>query len=309
MKQYINWLIKGLAMGAADIVPGVSGGTLAFILGIYDRFLTALTRFNLTALNLVRRGRWGTFWQHVDGTFLLCLFSGILISIATLASAITYLLEHRPVPLWALFNGLILGALPLLLQPIRFTPKRWLLLGFGVLVAVAVSFLTPVQSSPQTWMFLIAGFIAICAMILPGISGSFLLLLMGMYAPVVAAVSDFNLVRLALFATGCIVGLLVFSRILSALLQRFHDAMLALLCGVVIGALLRIWPWQHQSAGATEWLTPGEYADIYGSSDMLLALGCVGLGIALIMLLMRVEKLLGAKPSDEVKVASSANPE
>lgn len=299
MKEKLNWLIKGLAMGAADIVPGVSGGTLAFILGIYERFLAALTSFNLEAFNLLRRGRWHTCWTHIDGTFLTVLFSGILISIATLAGGISYLLEHRPVPLWALFNGLILGALPYLLRPIHFTFGRALVLGFGVLLAASISFLTPAHTDPATWMFFAAGFIAICAMILPGISGSFLLLLMGMYAPVVAAVSDVKVGLLALFASGCVLGLLVFSRILSALLKRFHDGMLALLCGIVIGALLRIWPWQQD----TELMSPSRYAEATGHSDIWLALLCVALGFAIIHGLMQLERLLGKSPQQEVDAA------
>lgn len=286
-------------MGAADVVPGVSGGTLAFILGIYERFLKALTSFNLEAFNLLRRGRWRTCWEHIDGTFLAFLFTGILLSIASLAGAISYMLEHRPVPLWALFNGLILGALPYLLKPIKFNWRRSIVLVLGVVFGASISFLTPMQSSPEPWLFFIAGFIAICAMILPGVSGSFLLLLMGMYAPVVAAVSDFQIGLLLLFASGCVVGLLAFSRLLSTLLQRFHDGMLALLCGIVIGALLRIWPWQHESA----LITPGRYAELSGDADIGLAIVGVVIGFAIIRALMLLEKMLGKSPDQGLAVA------
>ena len=278
-------------MGAADVVPGVSGGTLAFILGIYERFLNALTSFNFNALGLLRRGHWRRFWHHIDGTFLTCLFGGILLSIASLAGAISYMLEHHPVPLWALFNGLILGALPYLLKPITFNSFRLVLLVVGVAIGASISFLTPMQSSPEPWLFFIAGFIAICAMILPGISGSFLLLLMGMYAPVVAAVSDFQVGLLLLFACGCVVGLFVFSRVLTALLQHFHDSMLALLCGIVIGALLRIWPWQYEST----LISPGRYAELFGDADIGFALLGVATGFAIIRGLMHLEQVLGAQ--------------
>lgn len=286
-------------MGAADVVPGVSGGTLAFILGIYERFLKALTSFNLEAFNLLRRGRWRTCWQHIDGTFLTFLFSGILLSIASLAGAINYMLEHRPVPLWALFNGLILGALPYLLKPIKFNVLRSIMLVLGVAFGVSISFLTPMQSSPEPWLFFIAGFIAICAMILPGISGSFLLLLMGMYAPVVTAVSDFQWPLLLLFAGGCVVGLLAFSRLLSTLLQRFHDSMLALLSGIVMGALLRIWPWQYESA----LVSPSRYAELFGDPDLGLAIVGVVLGFAIIRALMHLEQVLGKSPDQELAAA------
>ncbi|MCC5880520.1 MAG: DUF368 domain-containing protein [Idiomarina sp.] len=301
MKQYINWMIKGLAMGAADIVPGVSGGTLAFILGIYERFLNALTSFNLQAFHLLRRGRIRSFWHHIDGAFLCCLFGGILISIASLASIVTHFLEHRPVPLWALFNGLIIAALPWLLKPIQFTVWRSLLLCFGVILALSISFLAPVQTEPMPWMFFLAGFIAICAMILPGISGSFLLLLMGMYAPIVAAVSNAQLAVLGLFATGCVLGLLIFSRVLTALLKRFHDGMLAMLCGVVIGALYRIWPWQLDDQPTS----PGAYAAANGHTDLLLALVFFVLGALMIQGLMKLETMLGGSPAKEVETAEN----
>lgn len=302
MKEKLNWLIKGLAMGAADVVPGVSGGTLAFILGVYERFLAALTAINLKALNLLRKGRWRTCWQHIDGTFLSILFSGILISIFSLAGAINYLLEHRPVPLWALFNGLILGALPYLLQPIRFNLKRVLLLGVGVVFAASISFLTPVQTNPAAWVFFFAGFIAICAMLIPGISGTFLLLLMGMYAPVVAAVSDLNVTLLVIFASGCVAGLILFSRVLTALLQRFQDSTLALLCGIVIGAFVRLWPWQIDS----ELMSPARYAEIMGHTDIIGALICLGVGFGLIKGLRYLEQMLGKSPAQEIKAAEKA---
>lgn len=286
-------------MGAADIVPGVSGGTLAFILGIYERFLRALTSFGREAFHLLRRGRIKTFWQHIDGAFLCCLFGGILLSIGALASVVTHFLEHRPVPLWALFNGLIIAALPWLLKPIQFNLKRYLLLVLGALLALSISFLTPVHTDPLPWMFFVAGFVAICAMILPGISGSFLLLLMGMYAPIVAAVSDARISMLALFATGCVLGLLVFSRVLTSLLKRFHDSMLALLCGIVIGALYRIWPWQAEGTP----IGPGAYADIFGSTDVLLAAVFFVVGALLIQGLMKLEKLLGGSPQKEIETA------
>lgn len=299
MKNYFNWLIKGMAMGAADIVPGVSGGTLAFILGIYERFLKALTSFNLEALNLARRGRWQTLWRHIDGAFLTCLFAGILLSIASLANMLSYLLEHRPVPLWALFNGLIIAALPYLLKTVKFTPLRMLWLLLGSALAISISFLSPVQSEPQTWMFFSAGFIAICAMILPGISGSFLLLLMGMYAPVVAAVSNLEIGLLMLFASGCVLGLLIFSRLLRALLARFHHAMLAFLSGIVIGALYRIWPWQIEGSP----VSIQRYAEQTGGSDIVLALLCFSLGMLIILGLLKLEKALGGAVKGEVKAA------
>ncbi|RUO29365.1 DUF368 domain-containing protein [Aliidiomarina sedimenti] len=291
LKNYINWIIKGLAMGAADVVPGVSGGTLAFILGIYERFLGALASFNGEALRFVAKGQWRAFWRHVDGTFLLCLFGGILSSIFSLATLIHYLLINNPLPLWAFFNGLIIAALPWLLKAVRFNAARIALLVAGALFAFSISLLTPVHSDPMPLMFFGAGFIAICAMILPGISGSFLLLLMGMYAPVVSAVSDARFNLLALFALGCVVGLLAFSRLLNMLLKRHHDTMLAFLCGVVIGALYRIWPWQIEG----DIMLPVTYAEATGSTQWLVAAVCLLAGAATILLLLRLEHILGKR--------------
>jgi len=290
--QYLQWLIKGMAMGAADVVPGVSGGTLAFILGIYERLLAAISAVNLRALQLLARGQLRACWQQIDGTFLVCVFGGVLLSIFSLASLISWLLEHRPVPLWAFFNGLILAALPLLLRTVRWTLGRSLLFVAGIGLAVLIGNLTPVQFNPAAWMFFVAGAVAICAMILPGISGSFILLISGMYAPVLLAVRELQLAVLLLFLLGCISGLLGFSRFLNWLLKHYHDATLALLTGVVVGAMYRLWPWQS----ATSMYTPGGYAATFGQHDLLLATACFLVAILVMLLLLNLEKLLtGAK--------------
>lgn len=287
MKNYLQWLIKGLAMGAADVVPGVSGGTLAFILGIYERLLAAISSIDTAAVKLLLKGRFSALWQHIDGTFLLCLFSGILLSIFSLANVISYLLGHRPVPLWAFFNGLILASLPVLLRSVSWSAARLLLLVLGIVFAVAVGMLAPVQLQPAPYMFFLAGAIAICAMILPGISGSFILLILGMYAPIMLAVTELRFTTLALVAAGCLVGLLSFSRLLNWLLKHFHDATLALLTGVVIGALYRIWPWQHNQ----QVLSPWQYQQLVANHDLLPAIMAVIAGILVITLLLNLERL------------------
>ena len=155
--QYIQWIIKGLAMGAADVVPGVSGGTLAFILGIYERLLAAISNCNVQALRLLGRGKIAALWQHIDGTFLLCLFGGIFISIFSLAGVISYFLEYRPIPLWALFNGLILAALPTLIKSLHWNLLRVGLCLLGVAFAVSVGMLAPHELKPAAWLFFVAG--------------------------------------------------------------------------------------------------------------------------------------------------------
>lgn len=284
--QYLQWLIKGMAMGAADVVPGVSGGTLAFILGIYERLLAAISAFNLQALQLLRRGHIRMLWQHIDGTFLVCLFGGILLSIFSLAGIISYLLENRPIPLWALFNGLIITALPFLFRSVKWSLPRIVLFLFGVAFAVCISMLTPRELNPTAWMFFAAGAIAICAMILPGISGSFILLMSGMYAPVLLAVSELQITFLLLFATGCAIGLLSFSRFLNWLLEHYHQPSLAMLIGIVVGALYRIWPWQTQQ----QLYLPWQYAAEIGPADGIVALLSAIAGVVIMLLLLNLDK-------------------
>lgn len=287
MRDFIQWFIKGAAMGMADIVPGISGGTIAFILGIYERFLQALTNFNVHAVKLLFAARLKSFWQHIDGSFLLCLFSGILSAIFSLANLITYMLEYQPVLLWSFFNGLILASLPLLIRKFSWTPYRAFIFLVGAVFAAAITTLTPVHTDPTYWMFLGAGFISICAMMLPGISGSFLLLIMGMYTPITSAVSNLNLAPLGFFAIGAVAGLLIFSRLLKWALDRAHDAMLALLSGVVVGALLRIWPWQIEG----ELVSPNSYAAVNTNSELGWAVLAFVLGAALIQVLLHLENL------------------
>ncbi|MEP5765357.1 MAG: DUF368 domain-containing protein [Halieaceae bacterium] len=238
--------LRGLAMGAADIVPGVSGGTVAFITGIYPRLLHSLRSFDLPALRLLLRGEVALFWQHVNGGFLSLLMAGILLSVISLARLLGWVLVHYPEPLWALFFGLILAsALMLLRQVPQWRPAELLMLVLGVVVAIAIG-LAPRGEfiEGQAGVFL-AGFIAICAMILPGISGSFILLLLGMYGPVLAAVRNFELAFLALFATGAACGLLCFSRLLDWLLTRYRAMTVALLTGFLFGSLTVVWPWKR----------------------------------------------------------------
>ncbi|RTE86021.1 MULTISPECIES: DUF368 domain-containing protein [Gammaproteobacteria] len=289
MKEYIQWFIKGASMGMADIVPGVSGGTLAFILGIYERFIAALTSFDVSAVQLLLKGQIKKLWQHVDGTFLLCVFLGILTAIFSLANLISFLLETHPVPVWSFFCGLIIASLPMLLKKVQWSALRALLFVVGAVFAVLVTALTPMHNDPSLVLFFGAGFIAISAMMLPGISGSFLLLIMGMYAPITAAVSNLEITVLAVFALGCISGLLVFSRVLNWALHRVHDAMLAVLSGIVLGALLRIWPWQVEG----NLVTPAQYAEVHTESYLLIAVITFILGGALIQLLLHLEKLFG----------------
>jgi putative membrane protein len=235
-----------MLMGAADIVPGVSGGTVAFITGIYDRLLASIRAFDLQCVRLVMRADIKMAWEHVDGNFLSALLLGIATSILTLAQLVSWLLHTYPVQLWAFFFGLVLASAMVLLRQIdRWNTARVLSLVCGVAIALWVA-LSPIVNLDigLTGVFL-SGFIAICAMILPGISGSFILVLLGMYATVLSALKSFDLLFMTVFAAGAVAGLMVFSRFLHWLLQRAHSATMATLTGFLFGSLVVVWPWKQ----------------------------------------------------------------
>lgn len=233
-------------MGAADVVPGVSGGTIAFITGIYDTLLESIRRINPSIFRLWKAQGFKAAFQHINGFFLIALFGGVLTSIATLAKLITWMLANHPIPIWSFFFGLILVSVYHILRQVeRKDVPRFALLLFGIVFAYSITVLKPLHLEPTSLNVLLAGAIAICAMILPGISGSFILLLIGMYAPVLGAVKNVQLDILGLFLAGCVAGLLTFSHVLSWLLRRFRDFTLMFLTGLMIGTLPKIWPWKE----------------------------------------------------------------
>ncbi|AQA20322.1 DUF368 domain-containing protein [Halioglobus japonicus] len=233
-------------MGAADIVPGVSGGTMAFITGIYDDLLGAIRAVDLEFARKVLKLDIRGAWEHINGGFLLALLLGIVTAVATLAQLLSWVLEYHPVPLWAFFFGLILASsLVLLKQVPAWNTGRLVCLAAGIAVAVTIALAPMVNLDFGLPGVFLAGFLAICAMILPGISGSFILVLIGMYGPTLLAVKSLDLAYLAVLATGAVFGLMVFSRLLHWLLQRFHEATMALLTGFLFGSLLVVWPWKR----------------------------------------------------------------
>ena len=238
--------LRGLLMGAADIVPGVSGGTVAFITGIYDQLLDSLRAVDLAFLAKLSRLDITGAWQHINGRFLLALLLGIATSIFSLAQLVSWVLEHHPVPLWAFFFGLILASAAVLLREVDnwSAPKVLCLLSAGA-VAVCIA-LSPVMSLEMglAGVFL-AGFLAVCAMILPGISGSFILVLLGMYSTTLMALKSLDLVFILVFVVGAGCGLLCFSRVLHWLLRRFHQGTMAVLTGFLFGSLMVVWPWKR----------------------------------------------------------------
>lgn len=245
-KDYALLSLKGMAMGAADVVPGVSGGTIAFIVGIYDELINSIKSVNLHSLKLLFAGKVSAFWKAINGNFLFFLFLGIAISVFSLARLITYLLVNEPVLVWAFFFGLVLASTWFVSKDI----KEWnwkTVVGFlaGAVVAYYITVATPAHTPESLLFIFFCGAIAICAMILPGISGSFILVLLGKYFYIMEAVKTLNLVVLGLFAAGCILGITSFSHVLSYALRHFRNITLAVLSGFMLGSLNKVWPWKE----------------------------------------------------------------
>jgi len=242
----ISIFLKGMAMGAADVVPGVSGGTIAFITGIYDTLLGSISRITPRLIGMIRKDGLKAAFDYINGTFLLVLFAGILTSIFTLARIITWMLHTHPIPLWSFFFGLIIISVNHMFKQIEhWKATRFISVLAGIGFAYSITVLQPLNLEPTSINILLAGSIAICAMILPGISGSFILLMLGMYAPILAAAKSIDIVTLVTFASGCAIGLLTFSHVLTWVLKHYRDITLTFLTGLMIGTLGKVWPWKE----------------------------------------------------------------
>lgn len=246
IKDYLLILLKGLCMGAADVVPGVSGGTIAFITGVYDEWLNSLKRCTPAVLLMLKRDGIVKTWQYINGNFLVALFGGILISLKTFAAIVLMAMDNYPVLVWAFFSGLVAASIYLLVRAQRgWGVVEFIGLVLGVLFILAISYMAPAQLPGHGWILFLGGFVAICAMILPGISGSFILLLVGLYPVFLQAIHHLEIGKLLWFGAGCVTGLIVFSRFLLWLLNSYHSQTLAVLIGFLIGSLSVTWPWKH----------------------------------------------------------------
>ena len=267
--------VVGAAMGAAELVPGFSGGSVAFVAGIYDR-LVASIRQGARTLSLLVRGRPQDAWRAftvIDWPFVVALATGMIIALLTLAETLTTLLDERPVEMQAIFFGLILGAAVLAARQIR-EPNAWLLLlvvvsAFGFFVVFG--FTAGGQTEPNGLWLLIGGAVAISAWILPGVSGSFVLLVLGLYTAVIGAVADRDLVTLAIFGVGCVVGLAAFSTALNWLLARAHDLVLAVLIGLMAASARVLWPWPTDGGLGTSELGAPEGSTVFLAAALALA--------------------------------------
>lgn len=295
-KDYILLYLKGIGMGGADTVPGVSGGTVAFITGIYQELLDSISSVDTTALNLLKSGRLKDLWQHINGTFLLVLLAGVFTSILSLARLLSYLLLHYPIQLWSFFFGLVIISAVLVMKEI----KKWNVLVviaclIGIAIAYYISVAAPTETPVDSWFIFIAGAVAICAMILPGISGAFILLLFGKYEYIMNALRNLDLEVIVVFALGCITGILTFARVISWLLHRYYNVAVSLLAGFMIGSLNKIWPWKEvtqyridshgiQKPFLEESVLPTTYMEVTGQDPQVLwAILFMALGILIVV--------------------------
>ncbi len=298
----LRTFLVGLAMGAADVVPGVSGGTIAFISGIYERLLDAIRAVNPVSVQLIFRVGFAAFWRRIDGTFLLTLLAGIITSVFLFARFITVALATYPTCVWAFFFGLIVASTWYLGRQVGWRYVTGGLFLAGLAIALAIAEMRPSELDVQPLIIFGSGALAICAMILPGISGSFILLLLGMYSNVLRALHEFDLGFVAIFAAGCGVGLLSFSHLLGYLLHRFHSQTLALLTGFLAGSLVMVWPWQHvlssyvkedgrEVALQTQNVLPADYVALTQQEPYTLA--AIGLAAFAVLLVLGLERLGG----------------
>ena len=247
MKHYTILFIKGIAMGIANVIPGVSGGTIALITGIYEKLINSLKSFDIKALKLINSFNIKEFLEHTNMYFLLAVFGGSVASVFSIANLFKYLFANYPILIWAFFFGLILASVYFVGKRIeKWNTASTCTMLIGTIIAVSLSFITPASENSNLFFVFICGIIGISGMILPGLSGSFILILMGNYELLmVTAVTDFNVILLATFLIGSVVGLMSFSHILSWVLKYYKDATLALLTGFILGSLRIIWPWKE----------------------------------------------------------------
>ncbi len=278
MRALLSHLFVGVAMGMADLVPGVSGGTIAFVSGRYERLVAAIHAADREGVRLLLRGRWAALLRHVDFALLGPLFLGIATAVVTLSGVLDHWLEDavaRP-RLFAFFVGLVLASIAIVGRRVGWTVRRVALAATGAAIGLVVVFSAPARTPETAPWAVLGGALAICAMILPGISGSFILLLVGQYERAIEAIDERALDTIALFAVGAVVGLLAFVRVLRWLLDRWHDDTVAVLVGFIAGSVPRLWPW----TSCIDCTDPGFIAPAGG---VPLAIGLAILGAAAIL--------------------------
>lgn len=243
--QYFFITLKGLAMGAADVVPGVSGGTIAFISGIYEELITSINNINLSLFKTLKKNGFQAFWKQLNGNFLVALFTGIFISVFSLAKGISWLLVNQPILLWSFFFGLVVASIFFVGKSL----ERWnmvavIMFVLGAAIAYYITTLPPAENTESLPFLFFSGALAICAMILPGISGAFILVLLGSYKVILDAVHEKDFKIVATVGLGAIFGILSFAKLLKWMFSHYKDLTLAVLAGFILGSLNKIWPWK-----------------------------------------------------------------
>lgn len=287
-KDFVRLFLTGFAMGSADIVPGVSGGTVAFILGIYDTLVDAIKSFNLNAIRLVLARKYFEFIDHVSLRFLVILGLGIITAILLLSNVLGNLLETQPTFVFAFFGGLVLASIVAVSGGVRWSSAAVGALVVGTLLGFFITgldALDPTRVSHDPLILFVSGAIAICAMILPGISGSFILLILGQYQFVLDAVRGRDIVSIVAVALGCVVGILSFARILSYLLHNHRAPTLALLIGFMIGSLRELWEQAMFAKNEVTGMLDFSLPRTLSGSDIVISLVLIAVGFALVTLL------------------------
>lgn len=298
--KFFFLILRGMGMGAADVVPGVSGGTIAFITGIYEELVFSIKSINANAIKKLFKEGIASFWKTINGNFLLAVMTGILISVFSLAKLLKILLDNHPELIWSFFFGLIIASAIYIAKQIpKWNAGVVISLIAGTAIAYWITVISPSETTTAWWFIFISGSIAICAMILPGISGSFILLLLGKYAFIIDAVSELKIKVIAVFAVGALVGIIAFSNILSWLLKKYHNITIALLAGFMIGSLNKVWPWKEVTESAIihgeirviadKNVTPARYLEVMGKDPETIF--AVTLAIAGFLLIWGIEML------------------
>lgn len=293
-KDYLFVSLKGIAMGAANVIPGVSGGTIALITGIFEELINSIKSFNLTAIKLLFTGKIKEFIQHINLGFLIAVFLGVGISIISLAKLLDYLFINHPVFIWSFFFGLILASIYSVANTIsKITISVIFTFIIGGAIATTITFLTPATENGEMWYLFICGIIAACSMILPGLSGSFILILLGNYQLVmIDAVNKLDIKTLAPVVIGAGIGLLGFSHVLAWVFKKFKDQTISLLSGFILGSLPILWPWKKEITEMFDnkvkvvgynWLLPSEF-----NFEVIVALGLMIIGIISIWFLEKI---------------------
>jgi putative membrane protein len=297
--DYLILALKGMAMGAADVVPGVSGGTIAFISGIYEELIATLNTINFSLLKQLKSEGFKSVWKKANGSFLVTLLSGVFVSVISLAKGVEWLLEHHPILLWSFFFGFVFASILYVGKQIkiRLTDfKLVLAMAIGAGVAYFITTLNPSETSDSNLFLFLAGALAICAMILPGISGAFILVIIGAYSPVLEALNTRDFKTILIIGVGAVMGLLSFSKLLKWLFETYHRLTLAVITGFMIGSLNKIWPWKipltfrTNSKGIEIPLNEKSVSpfNFDGDPQLIQAIGLMAIGVLIILVLEKI---------------------